>query len=354
MLDGKKTAQFATYMGEVINDPAGYDFVNADFSSLASRAMAGEDIVRPATEYDQGSLIGEPVTMLDHENYRSFVESLDEVDQRVVDYIAQKLDTYETIKPQVQAFLDRIKERGQEHPSHIAQNVYLLTSSDGKEFVVRKRKSIYIYPYLVGASLITGVPHFEQIIAASFEDGVTIAERIPGKQLNELSVVEREQITDDQFDQGVDSLLIAYQRGLPMENKPKNIMYDPQAGFGFIDFVSGLSENKQNKGEDISSDISLWIYAFLPESSPFNLKSLIDIESAKSILNKRLAILRRIEKIVINKQAQTEIDLTSVANFISSEIEESLNNLRDYGDDQWVSTTIARNNKQSKLGWFTI
>jgi hypothetical protein len=96
--------------------------------------------------------------------------------------------------------------------------------------------------HIAAAAKARGMPHVENIIAASYEDGVTVAELMPGKAFYELEPKVFESISDDQLREFIRTIQQIDNTGLIADfSGVGNILYDPKAGFGVIDLLSSDS-----------------------------------------------------------------------------------------------------------------
>ena len=108
-------------------------------------------------------------------------------------------------------------------------------------YVVRIPTGREIRPEVVeshtaAAVLARGVPHLEQIVAASYTDGFTVAEMLPGKRLYRLTADEISRIPNDHLNELIPTLLTAYGYGIELDLNMENFIYDRKTGFGIIDF----------------------------------------------------------------------------------------------------------------------
>ncbi len=128
-------------------------------------------------------------------------------------------------------------------------------SQGGRLFAVRIPFGEATHPasidmHLASAIRGKGVNHMEQIIAASYEDGVTVAEMMPGKVIGDLSPEDVSQVTDKQLEDLVDTVIAANQRDIIIDPKPSNFLYDQRQGFGIVDYhvPKGSLAHSQNLG----------------------------------------------------------------------------------------------------------
>lgn len=111
---------------------------------------------------------------------------------------------------------------------------------DGKFYAIRKPKGDNLQEidkHLEAAVRVAGIPHMEQIIAASYIDGRTVAPFIEGAPIGQCNL---DQVTTIQVAELYDSMKQAETKGVGFDFAGKNLLYDPQEGFTVIDL--GLSE----------------------------------------------------------------------------------------------------------------
>jgi hypothetical protein len=115
---------------------------------------------------------------------------------------------------------------------------------NGKEYIVR-------IPHKVGSSdpvhvdndIDTlargkGIPHVEQIVAASYEKGRIITEALPGADLSKWDAHEMAAtVTNEQLQVLVETIIAVSKRGIGLDtSKASNYLYDRMEGFGLIDY----------------------------------------------------------------------------------------------------------------------
>lgn len=294
--------------------------------------------------------LGETIDLLSAEEYQKYLESLNNEKREIVQYMAKKLAAYDQYKDGIRLFLEEMRGFGKinEHPAHIAQDVFNIVIG-GKECVLKYRPYPgHIAAYLMGTSYIEGEDHFEQILAVSVEDGVILSEKIPGEQMNKLSPEDVMNVSDQQIKQCFESLFKAHEKDLPMENKSKNIMYDKDAGFGFIDFISDFGFISDGKNHDLD----LLPYYFNPVfnglvniagKADWKPKTRETIEKNLSAYKNSLLMANRIKPIILeilaNRQEKEEMEKT-----IQDYIDYISNKIRDYSDEEFVAKILEENN----------
>jgi hypothetical protein len=92
-----------------------------------------------------------------------------------------------------------------------------------------------------------GMPNVEQIIAVSPDDKIIVTEFMPGATADKLdpSVVRVDQIADF-----ADAVISVSEKGITIDPRIQNLLYDESVGFGIIDYGTDLSGD-----EDYSRDV---------------------------------------------------------------------------------------------------
>lgn len=151
--------------------------------------------------------------------------------------------------------------------SGATSDVFVINKNE-KEYVVRtlrdepsyRSPTMIIDQYVAGTLLVQGIPHFEQIVAVSYDDKVTVAERIPGQTPNELTVDDIDSISETQLQDLLTTLRAAQDYDIKIDPHSGNFLYDKDAGFGLIDFDSvdfyGVYEG-QDFGDKVSQVVTM-------------------------------------------------------------------------------------------------
>lgn len=103
----------------------------------------------------------------------------------------------------------------------------------------------------------SGVEGLEQIVAASAETGVTIALLMNGKNLDETTIEDVEQITTEQIVKFISLLHKTKVRQLTIDYKDSNIFYDTNSGFGIIDMQPEENGAKQTLDEKLVGGLQM-------------------------------------------------------------------------------------------------
>lgn len=177
------------------------------------------------------------------------------------------LDNYARFAPAVaelKAKLDPLDDRSQ-HDAFLGAggNMRAFTIEVvGKRYVVREaikgKNSLSSIDARMAAGVLTkGVPHLEQVVAASFDDREVIVEHAPGKTLNNLSLEELRNVSHEQVDDLVEATIAMHEHGATFDSKPGNILYDTEAGYTLIDLESkrGQSVPSVWRGKSVVAEL---------------------------------------------------------------------------------------------------
>lgn len=88
-----------------------------------------------------------------------------------------------------------------------------------------------------------GIPHLEQVIAFSAEDGVVISELVAGKTGTELDYSDYKQITDRQVKEILSVIIHLDNTRIWIDSNSKNWIFHPQTGFTVIDYFTPLPKD---------------------------------------------------------------------------------------------------------------
>ncbi len=102
-----------------------------------------------------------------------------------------------------------------------------------------------------------GIPHLEQLVAISYEDGVAITERIPGKDFTKLQAEDMDHISSAQMTEALHTMNLAAENGVIFDRAPGNYFYDKKEGFGFIDYMNVKYSDLENPTVLSSSQMAI-------------------------------------------------------------------------------------------------
>jgi len=123
-------------------------------------------------------------------------------------------------------------------------------SRNGKQYAVRAvrqmdRRVEIMHSHIAAGARARGLEGLEQIVAASYEDGMIVSEFVTGNHLQDLTVEQLAAIPDAHFDTLVSARLAAMERGVVFDDHPPNTLYDAERGFTDIDYHLVNNPNKK-------------------------------------------------------------------------------------------------------------
>lgn len=352
-------AQLAAFAVETLGS---YDDRAHILNNIGSIALEEpHDITRITTSresYPDGSggstaiAEGTEVLVTEPQTYIDYLRTVGGSSHEAISGRADMLREYSRFAPLIDRLIEELKstDSREDHPAFLGAGTISTAFSvedKGVAYAVRIPWGDTIQPrvidnHMASAILGKGIPHLEQVVAASYETGVTIAEMMPGKEVVKLTKDEIDQVTDSQLEGLLDTALLAQERGIAIDPKPSNFFYDPKEGYGIIDYHSAkvAGATAQNQGivagfmstvihnagvamGDRASALTAVDYADLAETAIANIGVL---HRYRAIVEGRLSSEDR-------KQALSAIDTT---------IENSQMGIDNLLNPEWVTATITR------------
>ncbi len=186
------------------------------------------------------------------------------------------LEAYGQFQPVVDILLRDLKDsEATERPDFLGKgrdSKAFKIEKDGKQYAVRVpheygSKAVAIDEHVAAAVLSREMSGLEQLVAASYESGVTISELMAGKEVAALSLEEIRGITQEQINDLIDLLKVAHKKGISIDPSPENLFYDKQKGFGVIDSNSfearGYDPSQQSLGDVIGVVAQVFVHSAL-------------------------------------------------------------------------------------------
>ncbi|HSW37411.1 MAG TPA: hypothetical protein VLG37_03530 [Candidatus Saccharimonadales bacterium] len=278
-------------------------------------------------------------------DYINFLRSVGGSKYEGIQGRAEMLRRYGAFAPTVERLRQESADPAtrKEHPAYLGtglnSNVFKILDGE-KTYAVRIPKSkevnaSVVDSHLAGAVLGKGVPHLEQIVAASYEDGATVAEMMPGKEVEDLTIDEIKRITDNQLGELVDTLIAVSQRGIEIDPRPSNVLYDTEAGFGIVDYLSSKVAGKSTADQKLNIIVG-WMAKNI-NIAGFNHKGNFaqDMDFDKA----RLDVLKRYRNVVEVKLKGDEQQ--KALDKIDSEIKSTQEIIDNSSNAQWVAQRRA-------------
>ena len=360
-------AQIAAYATEKMDDPGNRDYALENLVDLAFADAKDDKRITEEDEYNyekEGELVlaGTERT-LNVGDYTEFLRSVGGSKYEAIKGRAEILEAYKDFASEVRKLNNSLMGTSvhDEHKAFLAngsKSSVFLIEKGGKKYVVRAVNRRWagdqtspdgVDHHLAAAFLSKGVPHLEQIVAASYEDGVTVAELMPGAELGKLTMEDIQSITDEQLAEFVGTLSEANRRGIHIDRSPSNFFYDQDEGFGVIDFTStefGRIGIKQSLGRVlVLGDIVL---SNMGRHGQINRKMITIEEYVKEreLSQMLLEVGLRYRNIVENKLEGEERD--AVIKIIDEGIRESEEAIAKLGNPEQVATFIEEAKQRIK------
>jgi len=357
-------AQAASFAAERVENAQDSGHILMNLGSLAAGEIV--EVVRTTrlTEYHRdadGKSVripeGTARVVATPKEFISYIQSVGGSSYEGINVRKEMLDNYTEFKPAVDKLRAEIDDPAtrKEHTSFLGSGsnaVVFNIEHNGKQYAVRVPNGKAANPsaidsHIAGAVLGKGVPHLERIVAGSYEDGVTVAEIMPGKEMGDLSVEDVSQISNQQLDDWVDTIITISQRGIEIDPKPSNVFYDIKEGFGFVDFhsskVAGKSSADQNLGQ-----IAGWMVTPITNAGFYgkphnNERSEEDYTADLQHHKVNLGVLKRYRSAV--EKGLPETEKGEALNKIDSTIVTLQQTVNNYASLTWVAERIAQDAK---------
>lgn len=359
-------AQLATFAAETIEDSKASRYIYQNVGSLAlgEAKKITRNVVQQEHEWDaikgETTLVPEGTvkTVANPQEYTDFLRLVKGSEYVSVHVRAELLAAYQRFEPAIASLKSELSDptAQKNHPSFLGKgsnaNVFSIENS-GKKYAVRiptgsDINATSIDSHVGGAVLGQGVSHLEQIIAASYEDGVTVAEMMPGKEIGELTVDEITNVTDDQLSDLVDTLITLHERGIEIDPKPSNIFYDVEQGYGIVDYSSSKDASK-NSGDQRLSVIVGWLAMDLENAGRYgkpyiSKKTTQDYEQDVEYTKANYEVLLRYRKIVEGKLSN--VDQVEALKHIDDKLE----SIKDVATNpNWVIERLAEDQEYERV-----
>jgi hypothetical protein len=352
-------AQIATFAAERARQHEDKTYIFNNLGSLATESVG--DIVRTTEsgELDWNknderfSVPASTVrTVVTAQDYIEYLRSVGGSSYEPIQGRADMLKAYAAFTPAVSKLKEELASLGarNEHPAFLGDGFSSMVFSverRGKDYAARlpnnkSASSHVIDRHVIGAFLGKGIPHLEQVVAASYEDGVTIAEVMPGVHIGNLSVGDIKQITGSQLSELVDTVVTAYESGIEIDHKPSNFFYDPKEGFGIVDYHPArgirIAEDRE-RGKSVG-----WLSVIINNAGfygkgPRPKDTPKDYANDLEFLEANLGVLKKLKPIVESRLNGE--DLRQALATINFQTKETTESVGKYSDPQWVAAQLS-------------
>lgn len=360
-------AQLATFAAEHVEDyyDSGHIFKNlgniaagkaGDISRITERYEYRTDENGESMRVPEGTELKVATT----DEYTNFLRSVGGSRYEAIQLRADMLKNYEHFEPTVTKLKSELADptTRKQHPSFLGNgsNAMAFSIMEGdKSYAVRVPVGIEANPqaidsHLGGAVLGKGIPHLEQIVAASYEDGVTVAEVMPGKEVGQLSAQEIKAISDKQLGELVDTLVAVSERGIEIDPKPSNFFYDPKEGFGIVDYHSSKVAGKQSADQNLGTIVG-WMTTPISNMGSYGkpyvaVKTTSDYAQDLEFGTATLGVLKRYRAVVVQKLSSKDQEVALVQ--IDKKIQSSQEYFENLSNPTWVAERVAQDQEHER------
>jgi hypothetical protein len=358
-------AQLAAYSSENITSQTARDYLFANIGSISARGLDELTHISYPPNTDSSSKLTQDTfegTIISPATANDYLEYIGRVHGSSHEPIRQRtsmLDAYERFKPAVAAVvadpnnLDSLLDTGNNariHKITVGGNDYAVRFPLDKIIGWRRRTRVaaeHIDSHIGGLILAKGLPHFEQWAAASYNDGLTISEILPGKKFNQLSLDDIDLLETEHLQDFVHSLHLAHSLRIIVDHNSSNILFDPSHGISILDFQSYNAAI----GNWPSTNIAQYIGAGASVLSKIGLVKELDLTTLEGYEN-NLALSQRNLPVLKLYRSQVEKhtgieDKNAALWAVDYQIERNQTRITEYSNRQWVADALARNQRYS-------
>lgn len=108
---------------------------------------------------------------------------------------------------------------------------------DGKAYAVKFSRNLTQANFEIKPLIrAKGIPHTSQLVSYSLEDGAVVMELLPGTDVTNFTPEEAPQYSDEHIIQLIETVRGLDARGIVIDPKPSNFMYDQEQGFSVLDY----------------------------------------------------------------------------------------------------------------------
>lgn len=341
-------AQLAHYAAETLRNPSDREHVLMHLGDIAM--SQGDAAVRTVGKNEaygdvDGQTVrpqqGSEVTVMNRADYTAYLRSPDARGDKVTRR-AELLTNYNYFREAAQTPGDKLGSGG-------SSSVRLI-SVDGKRYALREALSENgrhgIDSHMAVSAVVERLPEeykqrSERLVAATYEaGGQTVAELMPGKELDQLSREEVRAIQPEHVN-GMVRTIAAYDRaGLGVDpSKRANFFYDAEKGFGFVDLniatASGTVPPPANESlPALASSVSVLLTKGPHPSTPEAFADWAD--SLQSTLPSLEAYQQACEEL------PDEILTQESKNTIKQLVEDQKLRIANYSNPQWVTDELDK------------
>jgi hypothetical protein len=282
--------------------------------------------------------------------YRHWVATADEPTE---EYVAANATALEAFAGFSEAFADLEGQLGgmpdkQAHPDYLGSGFVSHAYRLGPDHVVRtKRRGISAGKRaeevnLYVASLLPGrdIERAEQLVAHTYHRGLTVAEFRPGKRMGLFRSEDVDAVTDPQIDAAFATIDELNLRGLRLDPKFGNVLYDRHKGFSILDYNAFWSENAL-QDSDALNFTRLLAYGGI---YPCTVASEADFARLAAAEESRMPLIQRAQLQIARRYPHDRVLMEGVQQIV----DESLARQAQFNDPRWVVQQVTRANQRRR------
>lgn len=169
------------------------------------------------------------------------------------DYLKLYNNKFRTI---VEELKKKFAEEGEKMPEYIGKGSNgrgFKINLEGQDYCIKIHSNLMQGNYeLKALRRGKGMPRLSQLTAYSLEDGVTVMEFLPGKEVTQFELDQEPKYTDEEIKQLMNIVVEMDENGLVIDPKPSNFMYDKDKGFSILDYHTKVKGNDRTVADSIA------------------------------------------------------------------------------------------------------
>jgi hypothetical protein len=364
-------AQLAAFAAEELDSDRDRTHILRNLGELAVlpphdivRVAEGNEVYWDANADKHRVEAGEERTVATPGQYTAYLRSVGGSSHEGVRGRADLLKSYEKFAPEIELLRKEIDGMDDQtkHPAYLGEGAsatVLRISHGDSDYAVRilrdpGKGAETIDGYVGGTIRMKGHPRFEQLEAISYKDLVTVAEIPHARKMNTLTDEEIRAIPDEHLEDLADALLAAHERGVEVDPKPDNFLYDPKQGYTLLDLSlierpGVTSTTVENAGTMVGwmSDVieNTGYYNDAAGKYPDTLTA-EDYAHNGERMQANVGVMIRYRDIVTRKLSGA--DLQTALSKLDKDIAESKRDAENYCSPEWVANTISEREKYKR------
>ena len=177
------------------------------------------------------------------ENKDEYIRFLSSIKNEDIEFKEENAKLYKTkFAPVIRSLKTKIENSS--NPKDLSE--YLGSGSNGSAYIIEMDNKKYAAKFsgsIVQANFETkpllqakGIKNTPQLVSYSFEDGVVIMELLCGTDVTNFTPENAPEYTDEHIVKLIEKTIELHERGINIDPKPSNFMYDDEEGFSVLDF----------------------------------------------------------------------------------------------------------------------